>query len=132
MRDHEQTHLRIGQLALRSELQRRSATRTVSSVTDVQQLLKDALARSNPIARYVNAKFDVRTDHGFNLRPEARWHRERRLTRAIRYAERLRARNPSRFERQLKRLEARSADLLQTQRTHIHSISNPTATQTLP
>ena len=99
LKAHEETHLRIRQLALRSELQKDPRTQTASSPAEVEKLLQNASKRAlDEISQLVNAKYDIRTIHGTESRPQYRWQRERKLERQIRRAERFRKRHPKWFK----------------------------------
>jgi RHS repeat-associated protein len=112
LKAHEETHLRIHQLALRSELQKDPRTQTASSPAEVEKLLRNASKRAfGEISQLVNAKYDIRTIHGTESRPQNRWQRERKLERQIRRAERFRKRHPKWFKKRLSSLVDRAKKL---------------------
>jgi hypothetical protein len=112
LRPHEEAHLRVKQLAIRSELGRHPEVESVASLNDALRVLQDSASRSKEIEGFVGAKMDVRTHHGEAFRPEKRFERERKIVREIQRAERLRDRNKARFTRRMKRFEASSAAAL--------------------
>jgi hypothetical protein len=101
LKEHEEAHFRIMQLAVQSELRRDPRSDSVNTREDRDQLVRDVVNISNPVAKFVVDKFDARTLHGTELRPQKPWQKERRLEREIRRAERIRERYPEIFKKLL-------------------------------
>jgi hypothetical protein len=122
-RPHEELHANAIRLAVARALDRSHGLRKAQTRFQAHFYFGKALRDATEISDFVNAKLDARTDHGTNVRAEARYQRRGRIEKEIERAENLRAKDPEKFDR-LRREYERQANLPVNRDPTIHEQQN--------
>lgn len=115
LKEHEENHVRISQVAFKVELDHAGASLAgVVSRGALEVVVVEAYTAMLEVAKFVNDKFDARSIHGTKDGPARRFARDRRIEREIARAWKMRHGHRGTFDRRAGRWGGRSAKAKET------------------